>query len=417
MSSSFAYAGAGPTNWAGQPRRTQLVGVALEVNGAVIDGWVDARVSRDLRDVSGSFYLRYFDQARIAGAVGAQGASVEVLQLAAGMPCAVKYQGATLLKGWIDTVDVHWEAGRLHAAITGRDAAGDLVDCAAAPNGPLEYRNQTALQIATAICKPFGIGVQADVDIGAPFKVFGINADETAMLAIERAARQRAMLVVSDGVGGLLLTRGGSSRAPTDLVVGTNVLSIDNRSSWLERFSDYFVKGQTVSSAYRSGIGCAVIPGLDPATSPVLPPGLDDTTTERRSVVMTGHAIDPQVTRWRPTVHGVRTQSGGASVQAQAEWALRVARGMSEGAHYTVLGWSADGALWRPNALVRVRDPYSAVDKDMLIASVDHTIGNHGLQTTIGVTGRSAFDRIDESPGRRIIFTRHTRHFGPTRQG
>lgn len=399
-------------------------GIVLEVAGQQLGGWTQVAIRRDLRDVAGSFHLTYYDKARIDAALGPQAGPLTYTPLTEGMACRVTYLGQVLLTGWIDDVDILWDATRIEAHISGRDAVGDLVDCAAVPNGPAEFRKLTALQIASQLAAPFNIKVTADVDVGAPFPVFGVNLDETVLMAIERATRQRALLAVSDGVGGLLLTRGGSTRAPGALTDESflvpqphaDILSRHYHGSWRERFSDYFVKGQTQSAPWRGLTDCTITPGLDPSSTPVAAPGAETTTAEGQAIMMTGHAIDPAVTRWRPTVNGVRTQSGASSVQAQAEWALRVARGMSQQAEYTVLGWDVQGAMWKPNALVAVTDAYLGINKDMLIASVEFQADNHGMTTTLGLAGRTAFDRIDESTGRGRIF-RHHRVLGPTRKG
>ncbi|MHB1305381.1 MAG: phage baseplate assembly protein [Acidiphilium sp.] len=391
--------------------------VSLTVDGHQFGQWQSASVDRDLRNISGQFTLQLFDSGRAAQAFRPnldQGPPFEIIK--AGMSCAVALDGETVLKGYIDDIHVAWAAHGIR--VSGRDATGDLVDCAASPTGPVEWRNLTLTQLAAAFCKPFGIAVRADVDVGTAFPVFGIEAGETAMLAIERAARQRGVLVVSDGVGGLLLTRGGATRAPGALTIPGNIVGAHYTSSWRQRFSDYYVKGQTSTQQARYGGVCRLTPLLDPVNAPVGPPPASATPAETVSVAMTGHVSDPEITRYRPTVRGVRTQSGSSSVQAQAEWALRVARGMGEQAHYTVADWRANGALWLPNALVSVSDPYAGIDKDMLIASVSYRQSAQGASAVIGVAGRTAFDRIDEpASDRKFIFKRAPKSFGPTRQG
>jgi prophage tail gpP-like protein len=123
---------------------------------------------------------------------------------------------------------------------------------------------------------------------------------------------------------------------------------------------------------------------------------------------MTGHAVDPEVTRWRPHVSLTRTQSGSASAQQQAEWWARVARGESTHLSYRVLGWRVgpDRALWRPNTEVHVYDPCAGIDDVMLIRAVIYVLGPDGEKPTtpatdIEVVGLTAFDCIDEPSRRR----------------
>lgn len=401
------------------PAAPSSTGLSLTVDGHVFSRWMVASVDRDLRNIAGTFSLTYDDSGRDAQALVPdldRAPPFEIVR--AGMACVIAMIGSTVLKGYIDEVSVKRSAGRLSATITGRDMTGDMVDCAAAPTGPVEWRNLNALQLAQIFAKPFGITARADVPLGDAFPVYGIEVGETAMLALERAARQRALLVVSDGVGGLLLTKGGSSRAPAAIQVPGNAFESSYHSNWRQRFSDYYVKGQTNPRLARYGRKAGLTSATNPTSAPGAPPAVSATVAEAASVQMTGHAIDPQITRYRPTVRGVRTQSGSASVQAQAEWALRVARGMGEQARYSVLEWDVGGALWLPNQIVAVTDPYADINRDMLIASVGYRLSNRGRSTVLGIAGRTAFDRIAEpAQSEGFIQKKAPRSFGPTRNG
>jgi prophage tail gpP-like protein len=394
--------------------------VGLVVGGHVFDRWTDVDVDRDLRNIAGGFTMQYEDSGRIAQAVSPDLDTRPPFEIIKpGMAYTVLLDGEPVQMGWIDEVQLKDNADELEATVTGRDICGDLVDCAASPDGPVEWRGLNALQIAQGICKPFGLSVRAEVDVGAAFPVFGIQLDENCMPAIERACRQRGMLMVSDGVSGLILTVGGNTRAPAALVRGGNVQATDYTNSWTERFSDYYVKGQTSTAGQRAGQDAAMTPGTDPTTDPVAPPDDGVDTAEASTIVMTGHAIDPEVTRYRPNVRGVATQSGTASAQAQAEWALRVARGMGETLNYTVQDWRAGAAnaLWLANQVVAVSDAYLNINRDMLISGVKYRMSEAGIFTVLRVAGRTAFDRIDEPAKDRLLFKRAPRTFGPTRNG
>jgi prophage tail gpP-like protein len=397
--------------------------LALSVAGLVLDRWTSTKVSRNLRDIAGSFTVEYRDSGREALAFSPDlDPMPRFPAVLAGQPCSVALDGTTQLVGAIDDVQVDWQGDSLTCTINGRDKTGDLVDCAASPNGPVEWRNVTVLQIAQAICAPFGIKVSCDVPITTMFPVFGVDADEVALSAIEKAARQCALLVTSDGVGGLLLTRGGSTRAPAPLTRPGNILGGGAKVSWAQRFSDYYVKGQTNKTVTRKTQEVAMTAVTD-ATSglsfPIAIPS-DATTTESVTSIMTGHAIDPEITRYRPTVRSVKTQSGAATVTEQAYWGLRVAKGMGSTVNYKVLDWRAGpaNALWLPNALSHVTDPYAMLDKDMLISGIDYCYDGTGEYTMLELAGRTAFDRINEgADDPRYIQTRKAKSFGPTRNG
>ncbi len=403
------------------PRTTRRI--TLTVAGLVLSRWVTADVGRNLRDIAGSFHFEYRDSGREALAFAPDLDPFPRFPVVLnGRAVTVAIDGTPVLTGWVERVNASWEADKLTCTISGRDKTGDLVDCAASPNGPVEWRNMTVLQLAQIFCAPFGITVRADVDVGAPFPVFGIDADETALTAIEKAARQRALLVTSDGVGGLLLTRGGNTRAPAALTRPGNIQGGGRKSDWSQRFSDYYVKGQTSRSVIRKTQVPLFTVATDPRDGTSFP--VEETTTatstEEVASVMTGHAIDPQVTRYRPTVRQAKTQAGGATVQQQAEWGLRIAKGMAETLNYRVLDWRAGqgNGLWLPNQLSNVNDAYAQISEDMLISGVSYKFDQSGEYTALELAGRTAFDRIDEpvkSP--RYIQSRKPKSFGPTRQG
>ena len=370
--------------------------VSLRVDTMVFTQWSSAEITRDLKDITGTFRLTYADTGRAAQALPSLIAVPPFFAIVReGMEFELALDGELVMRGWIDEVNLDWEAERMTASVSGRDRTGDLADCAALPNGPAEFRGLDLLAIATIVAAPFGIRVRADVDVGAPFPRFAANVHETALAFLEKGARQRAVLLVSDGVGGLLLTRGGSSSGPAPLAIPGNIQAGSTRFSWRQRFSDVFVKGGVDPAARRAGRAAPIQPASPPPETGMTAPApaqADETTT----AIIGGHATDPEITRWRPVVRAARSQSGAASAQAQAEWAVRVARGLSSELTYRVLDWRSDGALWRPNQVVQVTDPYADIDKPMLIQGVTYSLSDHGIETRIKVAGRTAFDRIDE---------------------
>ena len=386
--------------------------VTLRVAGYVFRRFAEITIERDLQNIAGRFHVTCLDQQRLAQALPVQlGEPPTIpLKLLAGQACELSIDGETVLLGWIDKVGGRWGGSEIRFRFEGRDKTGDLVDCAALPNGPSEFRSADLLKVAQTVCQPFGITVRADVDIGAPFDRLALYPHETALSLLEKAARQRAVLLVSDGVGGLMLTRGGSTRGPAPLRVGELIQDVNWNHDWDHRFSDYFVKGQTGRGRTEH---CALDSTAVPAGTTPAPAPAAATAKERTAVAMTGHAIDPEIKRWRPTVKMVRTQSGMSTVQEQAEWALRVARGQADRLEYDVLDWRApSGVLWRPNQVVPVWDPYAGIDKDMLIAGVTYRFSDRGARTSLRMVGVTAYDRINESERRK----HHHPHYASSQQ-
>ena len=380
--------------------------IVLRIDGRLYADWTTVEVARDLGEIAGQFSVEHDDQARAAAGLPAlPGRLAQLRPVTWGQAVRVEVDGEAVLIGWIDEAGVQIDGEQLSCRIQGRDRTGDLVDSTANPTGPAEYRGLTLTEIARRLCAPFGIAVRADVDVGAAFPRFSIDASETVMSALEKAARQRAVLVVSDGVGGLMLTRSGQRRGPEPLRMPGNVLSLEARLSAAERFRDYYVKGQ-VEGADRARQASG--PALDGTARPLTPGGPSQPTPaavqqrkakERRGIIQTGHATDSEMTRYRPRVVLTRTQSGAASAQEQAEWQMRTARALGDELVYTVAGWRAgpERRLWRPNEVVEVQDPYAGFTRDMLVAGVRYQQGPDGPRTALRVVGREAFDLVRES--------------------
>lgn len=406
--------------------------IALHVAGQVFTDWTSAEITRSLTDVSGSFRLDYDDQVRMQGVRPRNRAAGALTRIDPGLEARIEIDGELVLLGWIEDVAFEVSGDQVQASLAGRDRTGDLVDCSANPHGPVEYRGLTLLDLATKLCAPFGIPVRADVDVGAPFAEFALDVGEPLLSALDKASKQRAVMIVSDGVGGLLLTRSGRRRAPAPLRLPGNAVSVGARLSSRERFSDYYVKGQTRQGRGRGGaqgkpaldstampLTARPVPGTATAAQaqrPVSAVPLDSTahplSVELPEVTVTakrvqvgrrveqavapaaGHARDPVVTRYRPRVWLARTQSGGAPLQMLADWRMRLARGHADQQMWTVAGFrdGRDDRLWRPNEAVSV-EVGGEDGSDMLVQGVVYSQDDQGSRSVLTVVGSEAYDQ------------------------
>ena len=298
--------------------------MVVRVNGRELVEYTSAEVGRDLANIAGEFRISYFpraalDEFGISTDVPVSKAGVaEVARITEHDPVEILVHGRTVLKGWVDDIQLRQEGGSFEAAITGRDVTGNLVDATANPTGPGEYRKVTLPNLVHTLCNPFGLTVSSDVEVGAPFTRVAREQAETAMAAIERHSRQRGILVTSDGVGGVLLTQSGQTRAPDSLRNPGNVHAMEARLSSRGRFSDVWVKG-----SFNSLLRPAQSPlkaGGAPLDAPVSSSRaqLTPAQAEAAATLRWGHAIDPDVRRYRPRAFLSATQSGGSVATQQA---------------------------------------------------------------------------------------------------
>jgi len=369
--------------------------VALEIDGLILNWWTEVSIERDLAEISGSFELTMRDPARSLQSWPYATPDHPFLPpINWGARATISIDGEPVLIGWVE--DVNPTVGDSPSlSIAGRDVTGDLVDCSAAPTGPTEFFGLDLLEIAQRICEPFNIPVTADVDVGEPFDKFALDCGETAMSAIEKGARQRALLIVSDGIGGLVLTRSGQTRAPGDLFLPGNLISSSGKFSSRERFSDYYVKGQSGGGKGKKGSKA----GLDGTAQPLGEGSASDAprpdaSASKNQVTILGHAKDEEITRYRPIVAQTRTEASMVDAQTQAEWMARVAEGKGTQFEGEVRDWRINGGLWRPNELVMVDDAYQDLNRDLLISGICYSYNDQGERTRLRLVGPEAYDLI-----------------------
>ncbi|GCL64309.1 phage baseplate assembly protein [Pseudaquabacterium pictum] len=284
----------------------------------------------------------------------------------AGERCELLIGGETVITGWVDETRLSMDAGSHQVELSGRDATGDLVDCSAVRKAG-QWRGLRIEQIATELAAPFGVAVRADVDTGKPLPSFALQEGETAFEAIERAARIRALLLVSDGRGGLLITRAGTQRVPTPLVLGENILQARVGLDMRDRFSSYIVKGQAPGNDFFSGPSASQIKAL---------------------------ASDTGVKRYRPLIITNDAPDLAATLTQRAEWEANVRAARSLDVELTVQGWRHAGGLWRPNTLVSVIATALRLDADLLVTNVLYSLDDQGTTTALRLTRPDAYTAL-----------------------
>lgn len=335
----------------------------LIIDGQRWDIWKEMSLSRSIERMGGSFAARLAKKPD-------DGFLVDVVR--PGLPIQIEIDGNTVLDGYIDEVAHSYNADDAEIAIGGRDKTGDLVDCAATVDGPFEFNNIKLESMIEKVLKPFGIPLIVDVDTGAPFRRLAIQPGETAFSFIDRICRYRAVLPVSNGIGGLVLVKPSNEKSPGRLVYGQNILKGDVRLNCTERFNLYVLKGQAE--------------------------GFDESTGEEVAA-NEGRATDDLVRRYRPTVITAESQGYNQTLQERAEWQRNTNHARGNTASYDVQGWYASPeskALWKPNTLVMVSDAPRSINREMLIVSMTMMRGSGGTITTLELAVPEAYELVAE---------------------
>lgn len=328
----------------------------LKVDGTLYGGWKKVRAIRSIEQMAGAFTLDITE--RWPG-------QPKATPIRHGQACQLLLDGDAVITGWVDDVVPDIDKDRHDIHVAGRDKTEDLVDCSAIHKSG-QWHNAKLDQIARDLVKDYGIKVVVETDVGAAFSSFSIQEGETVFECLERAARQKAVLVTSNALGDLVLTRAGSSRVEIGLVEGKNIEAARGQFSRKERYSRYIVKG--MGRLGRDG----------------------DTLHNAPSAQID----DPVIARHRPLIVLAETHGSNASLKDRAEWERNVRRGRSARGSITVQGWRRpdNGELWMPNTKVPVTAPSLWLNNaEMLIVGCVYTLDERGTLTELVIANPDAF--------------------------
>lgn len=335
--------------------------VILKVGGKAYAGWKRIDIVRAVDQASGAFSLE------VADLWPGQQTPREIPP---GSACQVLIDDTPVITGYVDWVSVAHDSRSHNVTITGRDAALDLVDCTAR-HATGQWVNQKLDQIARDLAEPFGVRVTVATDVGAAFGDWAIQGVESAWDCIERAARQRAVLIMSDGLGGIVITTASPQRIATPLVLGENILRGGASGEVSQRYAEYTVIGQFA---------------------------FDGAWDSKTAVDGAGVAQDAAIRSVRKLAIMGEDSQDLDQLQARAGWEAKVRRGRGSEVQITVQGWTHADGLWRPDRMVSVTDEFLRLDRrDLYIKAVRYLLDDReGTRAELTLCPREAFDRIAE---------------------
>jgi hypothetical protein len=339
--------------------------VTLTVDGLVYRGWRSMKCSLGLDAAAAEISIEMAERW-----AGAEDAAQIARSIRPGAEFLLKLEETPVVEGFLDALEVAYDATNHTLTVRGRERTADLVDCAATVDGPYEWANIGLEEAARRIAEPYGIEVRAEADLGKPFPRFSIQPGEAAWEAIARAARERAVIATGDGLGTLILTRAGEGgEAAGALRLGGkdgNILRANGSFDVAERHNLVVVRGQAQGDSEDAPQGEA-------------------------------RATDEDIIRHRPKVILAEAQGDGVTFQDRATHEVRVAAGKSRRVRYTVPGWrGSSGNLWMPNTKVWVEDAFLELERELLISNVVFSLTDQGTVTELQVAPVDAYALLPE---------------------
>ncbi|HLO61386.1 MAG TPA: hypothetical protein VK165_00320 [Azonexus sp.] len=379
--------------------------VRLLVNGREFGGWKSVRISAGIERQARDFALEVTDRW--------PGQTDVPRRIRAFDACQVYIGNDLVLTGWVDGTPIKHDAKSVTVGVKGRSKTADLVDCCpiepgqstksgsgggswgdvVGPDGKTakvvapptktasQWRNAKMETIAAALAAPYSVRVIAETDTGKAIPDHQVQQGETVFESIDRMMRLRHVLSTDNERGDLVFIDVGSAgKAATAIEVGPNgnAESGDAPLDYKGVFSQYIVKGQRAGNDAEFGGDVSEEQGSSDEDLGAVAGSIEtedaasasDSRSKRRRVLVikqSGHADE-----------------GTCSDRALYEKAHRAAKALET--TYVVNGWrQQDGSLWRPNQIVRVRDPIVGFDADMVVAEVSWILDKDGLRSEIRV--------------------------------
>lgn len=314
--------------------------VQVKVQGKVYDGWTTVSIAKSINSLSPSFTLNVADRWR---------QSSEKFPIMPGNQVKIGLfnidpSTPPIITGHLEQFNATVSNEDRSIVVSGRSKTGDLIDSAAIGVNST-YKDVTLQEVATVYAQDFDIKVIDETpEANTKIKKVVVNQGETVFELLDRLAKERGVLLTSDGRGDLVITsREAQQQTPlgasplaqgvkaaigvtSGLFQGQNVLFAESTFDETDRFQKYLVKSQ--------------IQG-------------DDFVNAKDAATINGVAFDPLVLRQRTKYIMAEKSSDNASAKERATWEANQAAAKSAIARVTVQGWNDQaGNLWDVNKLV-----------------------------------------------------------------
>ncbi len=311
-----------------------LKDVTLQTSGGALRGWTTVDVNQSIEQVSNTFSFSSTDYRQIP--LFAHPAKLDA-------PCRVLFGDVPVINGYIEQLNPEYDANSHQIAVSGRDITCDVVDSSAImPNQ--EMRNVTIAEAAKVLCAPHGVTVDCP-EPGELFEIWSVNDGESVFDSIEQHARQRQLLMYTNGDGVLHIKKAQPIPLDFELKEGHNILSASAVHQSNQQFGKYIVKSQKEKGQHKI-----------------------------RNDQGGTHSRSNRVLIIRPEKPN---EAGECAERGQWEKKVRKARGRR--ATVTVNSWeSLAGMLWRPLQMPILNSPRLGFAMPMLITSVKLHVDDQG---------------------------------------
>ncbi|KNC89896.1 phage baseplate assembly protein [Trabulsiella odontotermitis] len=290
--------------------------------------------------------------------------------IARGVPVLVRVGDDVVMTGRVDTVQRRVSRQQVSLALTGRDGAATLVDCAS----PVFTSRMLSLEeVIARVVRPLGIkNIRISAESSLRSDKVSVEPGERAWDTLERAAAARGLWPWFEPDGTLVIGGPDYTQDPVATLVlnrdgrGNNVLDLSDRSSINGTFSELTILAQGHAQGKKSGTVLEVVDVESDAA--------DGDNGDEDFVVSAGspengfNALrtvvrDTTVPYYRPQIMVVGDADNQEQVDYRAKKAMADARLAGYELTAIVKGHRMQsGKLWTPGQRIRVRSEPHGID-------------------------------------------------------
>jgi prophage tail gpP-like protein len=346
--------------------------ISLRVGGTDFSIWTDVEITRSMDAASGTFSFTSASD------------EYNFLPVKAGDPVSVVINNKTVISGFVDRVEVAYDAYNHVIRVSGRDKTSDVIDSKV--DHEIEFQAPITLEsVAEQVLSNIGassVKVVSEVGDIPPFvkgELLSASIGQTAFDFIESYARKRQILITTNGKGDLVLTRAKESSTALEFrnIVGgnaNNIKSAEVSYDHSRRYSDY--------KLYSQGN-----PGGDPYANESSTQLTDRTST----------FSDSEVRGSRKYSNLAESSSKEETLEERVRWEGEIRKAKSFSYKCTVVGFgpSKDGAPYSPNSMARVADDFAGVHRELLITDVTYNLSvREGSTTSLTLIPKEAYSKL-----------------------
>lgn len=305
-----------------------------------------------------------------------------------GAPCRALINGTPIVTGFIETIEISYDAGSHDIRITGSDKTVDVTDGTCGDNMVFEGEITFKSFIESVLKKSDISGIKvindvADIETLKGDEIQAGEVGETVFAFIERIARKLQVILTSDGNGDIVITRSSTQSVGNFQLINrlndpaNTILSGTRTLNNKDRFNKYIIKSQKSLSPSN--------PFLEPTSQLVNKEGI---------------ATDDKVRATRILRMEAESATGKDGLDDRAAYEANIRRIRSNTYEVVVAGHTIPGTNTPipVNRLIKVDDITTEISAVMLINRLTYNLSNGASSTSIGLVDKDAYTVQAQEP-------------------